>query len=85
MQAGPDGHQEPYRMTSEAVEVDGTSRILVDTTSSGDAHTGENRFLVTRFGIIAQTSGRRVLVQTIDGGGSVALPVEVRVVDSHPN
>lgn len=85
MQAGPDDHQKPYRITTEAVGADGTSRILGDATIAVDAHTGENRFLVTRFGISAETSGRNVLVQTIDGGGSVALPVELRVVDTHPN
>jgi hypothetical protein len=30
-------------------------------------------------------SGRNVLIQTIDGGGSVAVPVDVRVVDTHPS
>lgn len=84
MQAGPDDHQRPYRMTTELFDADGTGRIVGDDTIAVDAHTGENRFLVTRFSVSAETSGRNVLVQTIDGGGSVALPVEVRVVDAQP-
>lgn len=83
MQAGPDDHQKPYRMRTEAAHADGTRRILAEATIAVDAHTGENRFFVTRFGISAEASGRNVLVQTIDGGGSVALGVEVRVVDTH--
>jgi hypothetical protein len=81
MQAGPDDHQKPYRMTTEVVEVDGSSRVLVDATIAVDAHSGENRFWVTPFGMAGSTSGRRVVVQTIDGGGSIAIPVEVRVVE----
>jgi len=81
MQAGPDDHRKPYRMTTEAVEVDGSSRVLIDATIAVDAHSGENRFWVTAFGMAGTTSGRRVLVQTIEGGGSIALPVEVRVVE----
>lgn len=81
MQAGPDDHQKPYRMTTEAVEVDGSSRVIADATIAFDAHSGENRFWVTPFGMAGQTSGRRVLVQSIEGGGSIALPVEVRVLE----
>lgn len=80
MQAGPDDHHRPYRMTTEAVDLDGSSRLLVDATIAVDAHQGENRFWVTPLGMAGTTSGRRVLVQTIEGGGSIALPVEVRVV-----
>ncbi len=85
MQAGPDDHQKPYRMTTEVVEVDGSSRVLVDATVAVEAHSGENRFWVTPFGMAGKTSGRRVLVQTIEGGGSIALPVEVRVVERGPS
>lgn len=85
MQAGPDDHQKPYRMTTEAAHADGTNRFLAEATISVDAQIGENRFIVQRFGVNTEMSGRNVLVQTIDGGGSVALPVEVRVVDTHPS
>jgi hypothetical protein len=46
---------------------------------------GENRFIVQRFGVNAEMSGPNLLIQTIDGGGSVAVPIEVRVVDAHPS
>jgi hypothetical protein len=62
------------------VEVDGSRRVLIDATIAVDAHSGENRFWVTPLGMAGATNGRRVLVQTIEGGGSIALPVEVCVV-----
>lgn len=83
MQAGPDDHQKPYRMTTEAAHADGTSRLLAEATISVDAQIGENRFIVQRFGVNTEMSGRNVPVQTIDGGGSVAVPAEVRVIDTH--
>lgn len=85
MQAGPDDYQKPCRITTEAVGADGTSRVLADVTYFFDVPTGENRFVVTRFGISAENTGRNVLVQTVEGGGSAAVPVEVRVVDTHPS
>lgn len=87
MQAGPDDRQKPHRITTEAAHADGTRRTLAEAMISVDSHIGEseNRFIVQRFGVNAEMSGRNVLVQTIDGGGSVALPVEVRIIDTRPN
>lgn len=84
MQSSPDDHEKPYRMITEIIEVDGSSHVLVDATIAVDAHSGENRFWVTPFGMARATSGRRVLVQTIEGGGSIRLPVEMRVVEPRP-
>jgi len=80
MQAGADDRQRPYKMTTEIVEVDGSRRTVIDAPISADAHSGENRFWVTAFGMSGGTSGRRVIVQTLDNGDSIALPFELRVV-----
>ncbi|MGV0595723.1 hypothetical protein [Mycolicibacterium porcinum] len=79
MQATPDDHRKPYRMTTEMVDSDGTSHVVADSDVEIDAHTGENRFWVTPIGVAAERSGRMVLIQSIDGGGSVSIPVELRV------
>lgn len=83
MQAGPDDHQKLHRVTTEAAYADGTRRLLAQATIAVDS--GENWFCVSRFGVATDVSGREVLVQTLDDGESVTLPVEVRVVDIHPN
>jgi hypothetical protein len=80
MQASADDHQKPYKMTTEIVEIDGSRRTVIDATIAVDAHSGENRFWVSAFGMSGGTSGRRVLVQTLDNGDSVAIPFELRVV-----
>lgn len=80
MQAGADDHQKPYKMTTEIVETDGSRRTLIDAPISVDAHSGENRFWVSAFGMSGGTSGRRVIVQTLDNADSVAIPFELRVV-----
>ena len=81
MQAGPDDHQTPYRMTLELVDPRGDSHTIADGPISVDAHHGENRFWITPIGLKARTPGRIVLVNTIVGGGSVSIPVEVRYDD----
>lgn len=80
MQASADDHQKPYKMTTEIVEIDGSRHTLIDATIAVDAHSGENRFWVSPLGMSGGTSGRRVLVQTLDNGDSVAIPFELRVV-----
>lgn len=82
MQAGPDDHQKPYRMTTEIVDAEGNSHTLADGEISVDAHSGENRFWVTPLAIAgAGAGGRMVLNQTIEGGGSIAIAVEVHIDD----
>ncbi|KAA8946838.1 hypothetical protein [Mycobacterium sp.] len=80
MQASADDHQKPYKMTTEIVEIDGSRHTFIDATIPVDAHSGENRFWVSQLGMSGGTSGRRVLVQTLDNGDSVAIPFELRVV-----
>jgi len=44
MQASPDDHQKPYKMTTEMDEIDGSRHTFIDATIAVDAHSGENRF-----------------------------------------
>lgn len=81
MQAGPDDHQRPYRMTVEMINSEGESRVVDDRQISVDAHRGENRFWVTPFGMPADKEGRMVLVVTIEGGGSFSVPVHITLED----
>lgn len=81
MQAGPDDHGRPYRMTLEMVDSAGESRVVADGEVAVDGHEGENRFWVTPFGIQAENEGRMVLVNTIEGGGSISVPVQIRFND----
>lgn len=81
MQATPDDHQKPYRMTLEMVDSEGNANVVADGEVSVEAHTGENRFWVTPIALAAEKGGRMVLIQTIEGGGKISIPVEVRVVD----
>jgi hypothetical protein len=79
MQASADDHQKPYKMTTEIVELDGSRHTFIDATIAVDAHSGENRFWVSVLGMSGGSSGRRVFVQTLDNGDSVAIPFELRV------
>lgn len=79
MQAGPDDHLKPYRMVTEAVDPAGTRVVLRDETIEFGAHSGENRFWVNPLGLSVPSSGRLVLIQTIEGGGTVSIPVELIV------
>lgn len=81
MQAGPDDHERPYRMTLEIVNSDGVSEVVADGPISVDAHQGENRFWVTPFGVQAEAEGRMVLVNTIEGGGTISVPVHLELND----
>ncbi len=82
MQASPDDHQKPYKMTTEIVEIDGSRHTFIDATIAVDSHSGENRFWVSSLGMSGGTSGRRPPRdrQTLDNGDSVAIPFELRVV-----
>lgn len=43
MQATPDDHLKPYRMTTEMVDSEGNSHVVADGEVALDAHSGENR------------------------------------------
>lgn len=81
MQAGPDDHQKPYRMTTEMVDPGGNKHVVADVTIAAGTHSGENRFLVSQVRITSEKNGRMVLIQTIDGGDSISIPVTLRIVD----
>lgn len=81
MQAGPDDEDRPYRMKLEMVASDGDLVTIFDGEIPLGAHQGENRFWVTPFGLHAAKNGRMVLIQTIEGGGTVSVPIEVRIVE----
>lgn len=82
MQAGPDDHGKPYRMKLEFIDPDGNSTVAAEGEIAVDAHFGENRFWVTPIAVKFKASGRAVLVNSIEGGGSISIPVHVRVQDS---
>lgn len=84
MQAGPDDHQKPYRMTVDFVDPDGNVTTAMELDVAVDAHSGENRFWVTRVALDFARSGRMVLINSIDGGGSVSIPIMVEVLDTWP-
>jgi hypothetical protein len=82
MQAGPDDSGKPYRMTTELVDGEGSSHVVADEIISVETHSGENRFWVSPLFLSADgEGGRMVLIQAIEGGGSISIPVDVHIED----
>jgi hypothetical protein len=79
MQATPDDHQKPYRLKTEIVDPTGNVALFADGEVSVDAHSGENRFWVTKIGLAAPHGGRITFLQSIGGGEPIAIPVELHV------
>ncbi|WP_203457429.1 hypothetical protein, partial [Mycolicibacterium sp. CBMA 361] len=78
MQAGPDDQQKPCRMKLELARHDQTVETLAEGEITFDGDTGENRFWVMPFVMQAERQGRMVLINSIEGGGFVSIPVDVR-------
>lgn len=81
MQTEPADHQQPYPMTLELVDAEGTRRVLAQGDVVVDARNGENRFLVTPVGVAAAQSGPVTVHQTIEGVGSMSFPLRINVLD----
>ncbi|MBS9534059.1 hypothetical protein KIH27_10735 [Mycobacterium sp. M1] len=86
MEFGPDDGTRPYRMTTELVDAEGNKRVVADgeiipVTSAPGAGAGEKCFSVSELRINADKDGRMMLVQTIDGGSSMSIPVTLHIVD----
>ena len=84
MQAGPDDEGRPYRMKLEVVASNGDIIVLGDQEIPGGHPEGENHFWISDFGLTTRATGRMALIASIEGGGSVSVPVFVERVDSHP-
>lgn len=84
MQAGPDDEGRPFRMTLEVVSSSGEVIVLGDQEIPGGHREGENYFWISDFGLTAHATGRVALIASIEGGGSVSVPVFVERVDRHP-
>ncbi len=84
MQAGPDDEGRPYRMKLEVVASNGDIIVLGDQEIPGGYPEGENHFWISDFGLTTRATGRMALIASIEGGGSVSVPVFVERVDSHP-
>ena len=83
MQAGPDDEGRTYRMTLEVVSSNGEVVVLGDQ-ELPERRQGENHFWISDFGMTAHATGRVALIASIEGGGSVSVPVFVERVDRHP-
>ncbi|MEH3141339.1 MAG: hypothetical protein PGN37_14410 [Mycobacterium kyogaense] len=84
MQAGPDDEGRPYRMKLEVVSSNDDITVLGDQEIPGAHLAGENHFWISAFGLTTRTTGRVALIASIEGGGSVSVPVFVERVDRHP-
>lgn len=82
MQATPDDDGKPYRLKTEFVDPDRNTHLLTDNEIAFEAKYGENRFYVSQLNMAAPYGGRVALLQSIDDGEPVAIPVELRVVET---
>lgn len=81
MQAGPDDQQKPYRMKTEMVMSDGEAVTIAEGEIPLGTHQGENRFWTTPIRLVTQKTGRMVIIQKIEGGGSISVPLQVQAID----
>jgi hypothetical protein len=68
-------------MKLEFIDSQGNPQTLADSEIAVDAHEGENRFWVSPVLIAGISEDTRlVLINSIEGGGSVSIPVLAKVV-----
>jgi hypothetical protein len=81
MQSGPDDCDQSHQMTLEMIDGCGVRQFVSNIDVTVGVESGANWFWVAPIALMAEESGRLVLMATIPGGGSTSVPIELRVAD----